>query len=405
MKKLILSERIYTERGLIDGGFSVLEDGTIEKIFHKEFLPNLDGYEVYDYKNARIIPGLIELHIHGYMGWSAMMDDKSQIQGLSKALPTAGITAYTPTNHYFDNVFDNNKYIAEVMEEDREGARILGIHIEGPFISKDKRGSVLLEEVKDVDLDLMKKYIETSKNNIVTVTLAPEIPNADELINFLVGKDINVCIGHTNATYDEAIRAIDLGASISQKTANAMRVMHHRDMGVVGAVLLDDRIFNEINSDHAHVTKEFAEMAYKLKGYEKLCIVADEGVMSGMKKGVYELPDRGTYHVGPDTLLHISDMTIDGSIYSMFYGLTNWVEKSKIPMEEAIVMASLNPAKVLKIDKEKGSIKEFKDADFVVIDDNYNILSTFVEGTEEFNHENEINYENTKMYEYLVKEY
>lgn len=404
MKKMILSNRIYSERGVIAGGFSI-ENNRIGKIYHKEYLPDLSGYEVIDFGTNRIIPGLIELHIHGYLGWSAMTSDKGQIQGLSKALPTAGITAYTPTNHYFDNVFQNNANIAEVMEEKRDGARIIGIHMEGPFISHEKLGSVLTEEALPVSISLMEKYISSSKNNIVTVTMAPELEGAFELINFLVEKEINVCIGHTNASYEEAIKAIDLGAKISQKTANAMRTIHHRDVGVVGAIMLDDRIISEVNSDHAHVSKEFCEILYRMKGYEKICIVADEGVMSGMKKGIYNLPDRGVYHVGPDTLLHISDMTIDGSIFSMFYGLYNWVEKSKIPMEEAIVMASLNPAKVLGIEHIKGSISECKDADFVVIDDNYKILTTYIEGDAAYTINDGIEYANMKMYDYLVQEY
>jgi len=167
--------------------------------------------------------------------------------------------------------------------------------------------------------------------------------------------------------------------------------------------VLDQRLFNEINSDIAHTSKEFLELIYRLKGPQKLCIVADSGVMSGMPKGEYELPDRGTYRVGPDALLHIADWTIDGSIYSMLYGLHNWVEVMGIPMEEAVVMASLNPAKVLKIDHQKGSIVEGKDADLVVLDADYKVIATFVEGNLEYTNESQQVFWNEKALEYMVK--
>lgn len=402
--KLIVSKRIFTERGLIDGAL-LINNKKIERIYVREEIPvDFDG-EIIDYGNLRVIPGLIEMHIHGYMGWNAMSPNKEEIEALSRALPSTGITGYTPSNHYGPDVFKNNEVIADVIEEDKVGAKIFGIHMEGPFISLERLGSVLPSEVVKPSIEMMDKYIETSRNNIVTVTMGPEQEGGYKLIDYIVSKGINVCMGHTDATFAEATEAINRGAIITQKTGNCMRGMHHREMGVLGAALLDNRIYNEINSDLAHVSKEFNDLFYSVKGYEKLCIVADSGVMSGMAKGKYNLPDRGIYSVGPDTLLHIEDGTLDGSIYSMFYGLYNWVEVMKIPMQEAIVMASLNPARVLGIDKEKGSIKEFKDADLVVIDDDYKIQETFVEGVSAYHIDDGKVYENTKMYDYLIEKF
>ena len=401
MKRYIYSDRIYTQRGLVNGTIE-LEDSKILQIYLGRIAPE-PGAEVFDYGSLRIIPGMIEMHLHGYMGWNAMSPDADEIVALSKSLVTCGVTSYLPTNHYSDTVFENNKAIANVMRSPRRGSRILGIHMEGPFISLEKLGSVLPDEVQPASIELMQKYLDTSDNQIRTVTMAPEIPNAESLISFLVRKQINVCMGHSNATYAEAKRAVDLGAIITQKTGNCMRGMHHREMGLLGAALLDMRLYNEINSDLAHTTKEFLEMIYRLKGPLKLCIVADSGVMSGMPKGEYELPDRGTYRVGPDTLLHIADWTIDGSIYSMLYGLYNWVEVMRIPMEEAVVMASLNPAKVLRIDDQKGSILEGKDADLVVLADDYKVEATFIEGELEYTSLDQHTYYNTKVLNYMTK--
>lgn len=249
--KLLISERIYTERGLINGAL-LIEGKKIKRIYHKEnILDDFDG-EIFDYKDKIIIPGLIELHIHGYKGWNAMSPLQDEIEGLSKALPTAGITAYTPSNHYSDFVMKNNEVIANVMESKEVGAKILGIHMEGPFISLEKMGSVLESEQMKPNRDVMDEYIKSSRNNIVTVTMAPEEDGGLEMVDYIVSKGINVCLGHTNSDYETAVEAINRGAIITQKTGNCMRGMHHREMGVLGASLLDSRVYNELNSDLAH---------------------------------------------------------------------------------------------------------------------------------------------------------
>ena len=139
----------------------------------------------------------------------------------------------------------------------------------GILNQQPKIGPLLPEEVLPVSIELMDKYIETSENHISTVTMAPEIENADKLISYLTRKQINVCLGHSNATYAEAKKAVDLGAVITQKTGNCMRGMHHREMGLLGAALLEQGLYNEVNSDLAHVSKEFLTMIYRLKGPQK----------------------------------------------------------------------------------------------------------------------------------------
>lgn len=404
MKTLVKSNRIYTHRGCLDGAF-VYEDGKIVQIYQKDQIPNCFKGEIKDYGHHRIIPGIIEMHVHGYKGWNAMSCDKEEIKKLGKSLTTCGITGFTPTNHLKPQVLKNCEAIADAYEEKRFGARNLGIHMEGPFISPYKLGSVTMDDVHKPDLDLFKTYYEASRHHFNTLTLAPEEAGNMEIIDWLLTHGINPCIGHSNATYEECVEAIDRGAIITQKTGNCMRMIHQREVGVTGAAMLDQRIYNEINSDLAHCSKQFMEILYKMKGYEKLCIVADAGIMSGLKMGKYDLPDVGEYEVGRDGMLHISDGTIDGSALHILNGIKNWVEVIKIPMEEAVVMASLNPAKVCHVDNHKGSIKEFKDADFVVIDDDYQVIETIVEGKSEYQKDNNYEYDNISYYKYLIEEY
>lgn len=400
MSRFIKSHHIYTSEGKVEGILEI-QGKTIHAIHP------IEGYEgsYEDHSDDIIIPGMIEMHIHGYKGWSAFSDDVAQIRGLSKALPSGGVTSYTPTVHYSDTILGNVQAITEVSEEDLVGARILGTHFEGPFISLNRLGSVLPSEVLKPSVDVMEEYYQAAKGKVTTVTLAPEVEGSEPLLDYLLEKGINICLGHTDATYEEAMWAFNKGATLTQKTGNAMRGMHHREMGTVGAAVLNPNVYNEINGDLEHISQPFAELFYKVKGYEKLCIVADEGVMTGMKRGKYNLPDRGIYHVGPDNLLHIEDMTIDGAIESMYRGFVNFVTRLQVPMEEAIVMASLNPAKCLKVDDTKGSIDVGKDADLLVIDKNYEIKKTFVEGNLCFDITSSETYENTAMYEYLIEEY
>lgn len=404
MKSLVKSHRIYTQRGCIDGAFEV-EKGKINRIYQADSIPlNFDG-EVKDYGNSRIIPGIIEMHVHGYKGWSAMSPDPEEIKKLGKSLTTCGVTSFTPTNHLKPQVIENCKALASVYEDERFGARMLGIHMEGPFISLEKLGSVEEADTHKPDIALMKQFYEAANGHFTTVTLAPEVEGNMELIDWLVAHGVNPCIGHSNATYEICEEAIDRGAVITQKTGNCMRMIHQREVGVTGAALLDQRIYNEINSDLAHCSKQFMEILYKMKGYTKLCIIADAGKMSGLKTGKYMLPDVGAYEVGLDGMLHIEDGTIDGSALHILNGIKNWVEVIGIPMEEAVEMASLNPAKVLKVSEQKGSILEFKDADYVVIDDDYNVIETVVEGICEYCKDNGYEYDDVSYYKYLVEEY
>lgn len=405
MQKLFISQKIYTERGCVDGAI-LIEGVKIKQIFRRENIPSSFIGEIVDCGNQRIIPGIIEMHIHGFKGWSAFSSKKEELRNLARAVTAQGVTAFTPTNHYKPNVFENTKALGELYEEPRIGARHLGIHFEGPFISPKTLGSVEKEELHEPDLNLMKKFYELSKGHINTVTMAPEIEGNLEILDWLVVHGINPCIGHSYATYQECEEAIDRGAIITQKTGNCMRGIHQREVGVVGAAMLDYRIYNEINSDLAHCSQQFLEILYRMKGYQKLCLIADNGRMSGLPFGCYDLKERGgKYEVCPDGLLHIADGTIDGSSFTILDGIKHWVEIIGIPLEEAIVMASLNPAKVCHVDHHKGSIKEGKDADLVVIDDDYKVLTTIVEGDIEYDKKRGDNYDNPEYLSCLVELY
>lgn len=381
MEYMVVSTQLYGENGCFDGAM-LIQDTCIQRMYKRSEIPTSFSGKVYDVGTMRVLPGIIEHHIHGFKGWSSFATSKEEICALANSLPSVGITSFVVTNHYRQTIDENARAIVAAMKEQKSGAKILGIHMEGPFINPETLGSISVDDTHAPSIELMQHLYDVSQGNIITVTLAPELPGNMEVIDWLVKHNINPCIGVTFATYEQCRCAVEHGAILTQKTGNCMGQLHHREVGAIGAALLESQLYNEINSDLAHCSKEFLSLLYQMKGYEKLLIVADSNRMSGMPPGSYEIPEeQGQYEVGVDGLLHLHDGTIDGSALSIIHGIRNWVETIHIPMEEAVVMASLNPAKIAHVDHRKGSLAIGKDADFMVLDDDYQVVMTFVEGT------------------------
>lgn len=403
MEQLVISKRLYCEQGCIDGAM-LIKDGIIKEIFLKAEMPDSFQGECIDYGSLRILPGIIEHHIHGFKGWSAFSTQQAEIQALANSLPSVGITSFVVTNHYRHSVMENIAAIIEVIKHQTQGAKILGIHMEGPFINPEMLGSISADDIHTPDLNLMKQLYDAAEGHLLTVTLAPELKGNIEIIDWLIKHHVNPCIGVCKATYAQCQLAVEHGAILTQKTGNCMGQFHHREVGGIGAALLESSLYNEINSDLAHCSKEFLKILYKMKGYDHLLIVADNNRMSGMPFGTYRIPEEiGAYEVGKDGLLYLHDGTIDGSALTVIDGIRNWVETIHIPLEEASIMASLNPAKLAHIEHKKGSLKEGKDADFIVIDNTYKVLYTWIEGNCVYCHERHELLENKEYLSYAVE--
>ena len=405
MAMWIKSERIYTERGLVDGAI-LMEYGKIRRIVRKELLPPGMPGDVVDYGKNRIIPGIIDLHTHGFMGWSANNTDPQHAISCAVAHASCGVTGFLMTNGKWPGVLDNNAMIANLMESEYPGARVLGIHMEGPFINPDRRGAFSDEGMTAPDLELCKAYYESSRGALKYMTLAPELPGNLEIIDYLCEKGVVVGAAHSMATYAETIAAIDRGLSVSIHTGNAMGPVHQREATLLGAFLLDDRVRCELICDFFHVCPETIRIFLKMKGKERMMMVSDSGATSGMPAGKYELPGEGAIYIEKDGLVHLENGTIAGSSLYVLYGIGNLVEKLGLPMEDVAIMSSLTPARVLGLEHKKGSIREKKDADFVVIDEDYKAIATYVEGTLAYDVNNHGELYNTEgIQQFLVERY
>lgn len=364
----------------MSGGI-IVNEKTIEKIIQEDDINKYRELPVIELKDSMIIPGLIDIHIHGSGGWSTSVANKNHIEGLCKYLPSVGVTSYQPTlgGEETDEIGKILETIGAVIEDDYEGARILGIHMEGPFLNPKKKGAFIVENLKEPSIELMESFIEKSKNNISHVTIAPELKHSHNLIKLLVEKNILVSGGHTNATIEETKEAIDQGISLSNHTCNAQSSIHHREPGALGGYLLDDRVYCELICDLFHVHPDMIKIIIKMKSTDKICMISDAIIGSGLKPGKYEFSER-VITIDSEGWSRLSDGTIAGSTKNLLFGFKNMVTNLGLSIEEVVKMSSYIPAKLARIEDKKGSIEEGKDADIVILDKDFNVLMTFVEG-------------------------
>lgn len=376
---IIKSNRIYTPDGIISGGI-LISGKIIEKIVEEEDLMFYKEINFIDAKDNLIIPGLIDIHIHGSGGWAIDSCEKEQIKGMCRYLTSVGVTSFHPTlgGEEVERTKRNLNVIGSVMEEDYDGAKMLGIHMEGPFLNPEKKGIFRVDNLLNPSIELMESFMEESKDNIIHVTVAPELGGAKELIEFLVENDILVSGGHTNATIDETKKGIQWGITLSNHTCNAQSSIHHREPGALGGYLLDDEIYCELICDFFHVHPDMIKLILKMKSSERVCMISDAVVGSGLKPGKYNFSER-VITIDEKGWSKLADGTIAGSAKSLLFGFKNLVQLG-YSIEEVIKMSSYIPAKLSNVDSRKGTIEVGKDADLVILDNDYNVKMTYVEG-------------------------
>jgi N-acetylglucosamine-6-phosphate deacetylase len=290
---------------------------------------------------------------------------------------TAGFLATTMTQSR-ENIMQAAKAVKEYREKPHSGARLLGIHLEGPFISEAYKGAQPEEYVASPDKDVFDEYNEASGGNIKIVTLAPETEGAKDLIAHLAEKGIVASIGHTGAKHADIEAAIGAGAKNVTHTYNAQSPFHHREIGTMGSAMLFDELACEIIADTIHVSVPAIKLIAKCKPHDKLILVTDAMRAKGLGEGESELGGQKVFVKNGEARL--SDGTLAGSVLLMNRAVGNMVEKLGMSVTEACDLASANPARALGIYGEAGSINVGKRADFAVLDDKFNVLYTVCGG-------------------------
>ncbi len=388
---IIYTKRIVTEQGIIDG-FLKIEEGRISDIVRKDIEEmNAD----IDFGDSTVIPGIFDTHNHGYMGWDP---DKGKEETLhyAKAVASAGVTSVFPT---VDNEHEAYPGIVEAIKENADGARILGIHSEGPYLNRVGEKGVDTGH-PEIDLDHIRKMIDEAKGYLRLVALAPELERSREAIRLLNQNGIRVAFAHSNQTYEEAMESFKDGITVITHTANVMSGLHHRNMGGLGAALLNDEVYNELICDGLHVRNEMIDIIMRIKKdpFDKIMMISDNIHFAGLPQGSYAYDDGTVCHIDEQGFCLTDTGRLYGSAKPVLYGMKNLVKNMHMPLEKVCIMSSLNPCEVYGFADRKGSLRIGKDADFAVIDDDFNCLYTYREGRKVYDYK-----EDTDLYNHEIK--
>ncbi len=335
-----------------------------------------------DYGEYRLIPGMIDVHCHGGMDYDTNEPDSEGLKRWMKALPLEGITSFCPTTVTQSEqvLTDALKNVASVKEEDADGAEILGVHFEGPYLNTKKKGAQPESFIVKPDVTQFQRYQEAAKGLIKIITMACERDEGFALTHYCHDHGVNVSLGHSSATYEEAVLAAQNGAVSTTHTFNGMPEMLHRNPSIPGAAMNLKDMYSEIICDGYHVDFPVVKAFVLAKGKDHVMMIDDALKAKGCKPGEYNFG--GQLIVIEDTgIARIKGTdTIAGGTMKFNVGLRNLVEKVGLPMDWAINMTSLNPARYLRVDDRKGRIAYGYDADIVVIDDQYDVIQTYVRG-------------------------
>ncbi|MHA2247804.1 MAG: N-acetylglucosamine-6-phosphate deacetylase [Candidatus Hodarchaeales archaeon] len=380
MEQLVLkADRVLTPLKELRNVAIIIEKDKIKKIVPwNEILQEKD---VLYYPNAIATPGFIDIHIHGYGGCDVTMGKESCLAEMSKSLLKHGITSFIPTTvtQSQDILLKVCNNLKNVIKKEVEGAEILGLHLEGPYINKGKEaGAQNVIFARNPDIIELKELIKKSERKIKRITLAPELPEMREFISDVSKMGILVAAGHTNATFKEAINGFDAGITICNHLFNGMRPFHHREPGIIGAYFARDDIYAELIADMIHLHPKTIEVVIKLKSIEKLILISDAIAETNLPDGEYEIG--GLKTVFRDGISRIKATgRLAGSTLTMDVAIKNMVSKLGLDLKDVIRMATENPAKAMNL-SQYGCLEPGYVADIVILDSEINVLATICKG-------------------------
>lgn len=380
--------QLFEDGQVISNAILWIEDGKIRYAGPETGSPTLRGVTVVDGKGATLAPGFIELQLNGGYGHDFTGAPQTLLE-VAKRLPETGVVAFLPT--FITSPLDEYAGMlrevetAKAIQQDTpgEGARILGAHVEGPFLSPAKKGAHRVDLFCDPTPPALSQIQPLSAVRLLT--LAPERQMSWEAIRYLTRHGVVASIGHSAATPEDALSAIDAGASYATHLYNAMSSMGHRDPALVGTLLSEARIPCGVIADGVHVHPSMVHIAYRCLGMEKITLVTDAMAAMGMPAGEYVLG--GSRVIVDGHSARLADGTLAGSILRLDEAVRNMVAFSGCSPAQAVRMATTTPAEVLGIDQETGHLRPGAQADLVVLDDNLQVQATFIAGRPAYRNE------------------
>ncbi len=370
----------------IKGAKIILRDAVVESkalLFDQKIVGLVDeaqipaDAEIIDAEGCYVAPGLVDVHIHGYLNEDASDGSAEGIRKMAEGVMKNGVTTFLPTTMTVSmpEIETALDVVRSLQEESKtwNGAYLAGVNSEGPFINASKKGAQAAEHIKAPDAD----WIIANSDIIKLCTIAPETEGGYEAIRKIrENSDVHVSVGHTDATFEQAMQAFACGATQVTHLFNAQTPLHHRKPGVVGAGLASDA-YTELIADTFHVHPGLFSLVAKCKG-DKLVLITDCTRAGGMPDGEYSLGGQKTFVKGIQCLLE--DGTIAGSVLKLNDAVKNVLANTDLPIYEVVAAASLNPANAIGMGDTKGSIAPGKDADLIITDMNFDIKKTIMQG-------------------------
>jgi N-acetylglucosamine-6-phosphate deacetylase len=382
MKTVFTASRLYTPTDEIEYPLLTVEDGRIADVSSRAGKTLAPNTALVDFGDAVLAPGFFDIHIHGGAGIDAMRALPSELPRLGKFLATHGVTGYFPTTVAapLDSTYAALERLADAIEATTDGsvqARPLGIHLEGPFLSHKRRGVHPPENLVAPTVAIFDRLYQAARGHVRMMTIAPELPGAMEVIAEAARRNVCVSMGHSDADMPTAQAAVTAGARHATHTFNAMRPLDHRDPGIIGEVLSDDRLTADMIVDGIHVAPAVVELFLKAKGIERAVLITDAISATGMPDGRYQL---GPIEVDVKDGKCTSNGSLAGSVLTMDRALRNVIQFSQWTLRDAVRAATLNPARAVGMAANYGGLTKGANADFTVLTPAGEVLKTIVGG-------------------------
>lgn len=375
----------FTLRGtrLVDATMDLAEgditiDGAhIEGVGQKADAPG----KVVDASQAIVMPGFIDVHTHGGGGFELHTTDADQIRAYARWAPSTGVTAFLAGVVGIPGALPLGQLRAAVdaTEQPGEGAEMLGIHLEGPYINVKRRGAHPPAWLRQPDPAETEEVLEVSRGHLRLITIAPELPGAHEMIKRLLEAGVTVSIGHTDATYEQAEEAIALGATHATHCFNAMRPLLHRAPGPIAAIARSSQVQGELIADGVHVHPEVMRLLVRMLGPQRIVTITDALAAAGLPAGArFEFAGQMAEVICGAA--HLADGTLTGSVLTMEQALRNMLEMTRVSLADAVGTLTLNPARAAHVEARKGRLQSGYDADLLVFDSSLRLQATICQG-------------------------
>lgn len=385
MKTVVTARHLYTPVEEITNPLLVIEDGLIAEVSSRDSHASLAKATVVDFGDAALVPGFLDIHMHGGAGLDVMRASPAELPRLGQFLVSHGVTGYFATTVAapLDATCSALERLADTIEQTTNvngsppEARPLGIHLEGPFLSHKRRGVHPPEYLVEPTVPIFEKLWQAARGHVRMITIAPEIPGAMEVIAEAARRKICVSIGHSDAEFPVARAAVQAGARHATHTFNAMRPLDHRSPGIIGEVLSDDSMTADIIVDGVHVSPEVVKLFLRAKGPERAVLITDAISATGMPDGRYQL---GPIQVDVKDGKATAGDSLAGSVLTMDRAVRNVTRFSNWTLAQAVRAATLNPAEAVGLSAKFGRLAVGAEASFVVLSSAGDVLKTIVGG-------------------------